>query len=195
MPRLNIATEARIYRVSPDDPVPPAGRFRALIIGRVVDELTNEPPATRAEIRVREPGFVAKVNPENLFTVSGIPIRCLPLLAPQLYDIHFTLQAPGYIAMEATAQVDLTQAPPGQLPTLVELNLSVHREPVVIAGRIVEKTPASTPVAGATVRVTQILATLPPPNVSSPQLDPLNSVSVRASLYSQRDALTGQAGR
>jgi hypothetical protein len=192
MPRLNIATETRIYRVSPDDPMPPAGRFRALIIGRVVDELTNESPATRAEIRVREPGFAAKVNWENLFTVSGIPIRCLPLLAPQLYDIHVTLRAPGYIAMEATAQVDLTQAPPGQLPPLVELNLLVHREPVVIAGRVVEKTPASMPVPGATVRVTHSLATLPPPNVSSPQPDPLNFVSVRSPIYSPRNALTGQ---
>jgi hypothetical protein len=193
MPQLTIATEARVYRVSPDDAAPPAGRFRALISGRAVDELTNEPPRVRAELRVQERGFVAQVSPDNLFTLAGIALHRFPFLQTQPYELHLTLRAPGYIALDVTATVPQTAAFPDQLPPLVELgNLRLHREAIVIAGRVVNKL-TSSPIPGATVRVAGIWPTMPPPNVALPPPDPPNLVSIRAPLYSARDTAAGKA--
>ncbi len=193
MPQLTIATEARVYRVSPDDTVPPAGRFRALVAGRIVDELTNEPPRVRAELRVREPGFIAQANTDGIFTLAGVARDRFSFLATQPYDVHLTVRAAGYVPLDVTATVPKTAAFPEPLKPLVDLgNLLLHREPVVIAGRIVNKL-TSTPISGATVRVAGIWRTMPPPNVALPPPDPPNLVSIRAPLYSARGTAAGKA--
>jgi hypothetical protein len=193
MPLLTVATETRIYRVSPDDAVPTAGRFRALVAGRVVDELTNEPPRVRVELRVREPGFVAQVNTDNVFTLAGIARDRFSLLATQPYDLHLTVRAAGYVPLDLTATVPQTVGFPTALPLLVELgDVPLHREPVIIAGRVVNKL-TSSPSGGATVRIAGIWPTMPPPNVALPPPDPPNLVSIRAPLYSVRDTAAGKA--
>jgi hypothetical protein len=104
--------------------------------------------------------------------------------------------APGYVPLELTATILQTPAFPGQLPALADLGkVFLHREPVAIAGRVVQNTPVSPPIAGATVKITGVWTTLPGPNVALPPADPANLVSLRGHLYSARDVTTDKARR
>lgn len=71
-------------------------------------------------------------------------------------------------------------------------DLAIHREPTVITGRVVRAVSSTTtPLAGATIRVTGIWRTPPPANMVVPP-DPPNLVSLRPPLYIDRGAATGQ---
>jgi hypothetical protein len=195
MPRLIIATEKRIYRVSPDDPIPPAALLRALIVGQIIDELTAAPLQAQLlpEVSVDEPGYFTQIKTDGLFCVGGIGFNCFSLLAMQPYPVHLTVRAPGYIPIELSLEIPQTPLFPQQLPPLMELGqVPLHREPVLIAGRVIKDSPAPAPVAGATVRVTGIWPALPPPN-TDPPADPPNFVALRAPFYSARDSATATA--
>jgi hypothetical protein len=195
MPRLIIATEKRVYRVSPDDPFSQAALLRALIIGQIVDELTAAPLQAQLhpEVSVDEPGYFTQIKPDGLFCVGGIALHCFSLLAMQPYPVHLTVRAPGYIPLGLSREIPQAPLFPQQLPPLLELGqVPLHREQVLIAGRVMEDSPASNPVAGATVRVTGIWAALPPPN-TDPPADPPSFVALRASSYSARDSATATA--
>ncbi len=195
MPRLIIATEKRVYRVSPDDPIPPAALLRALMVGQIVDELTAAPLQAQLhpEVSVDQPGYFTQMKTDGLFCVGGIALQCLSLLAMQPYPVHLTVRAPGYIPFGLSREIPQTLLFPQQLPPLLELGqVPLHREPVVIGGRVMEDSPASAPVAGATVRVTGIWPALPPPN-ADPPADPPSFVALRASFYTARDSATATA--
>jgi hypothetical protein len=194
MPRLTITSDSRSYDVSPDDTVEPANRLRALVVGQLLDELTGEAPRVRAELEVREAGLVSYVSPDNVFSLAGVALQQFSFLATQDYQIHLRLAAPGYVALELTATVAQTPSFPSQLPTLVDLGrVLLHREPVVIGGRIMQNAPTPSPIAGATVQITGVWPTLPGPNVAWPVANPPNLVSVRGSICSARDVTTDKA--
>jgi hypothetical protein len=195
MPRLVITTEKRVYRVSPDDPAPPAALLRALMVGQIVDELTAAPlPAQlHPEVSVDEPGYFTQIKTDGLFCIGGIALNCFSLLAMQPYRVHLTVRASGYIPLGLSREIPQTPLFPSQLPPFVELGqVPLHREPVLIAGRVMDDSPASVPVAGATVRLTGIWPALPPPN-TDPPADPPSLVALRASFYAARDSATATA--
>lgn len=71
-------------------------------------------------------------------------------------------------------------------------DLAIHREPTVIAGRVVRAVSnTTTPLAGATIRITGIWRTPPPANMAVAP-DPPNLVSLRPPLYSDRGVTTGR---
>jgi hypothetical protein len=119
MSRTTITTLDRTYTVSPDDPVPSEGRFRALIVGQALDAVTKQPFPARLSVTVMEPGFVVQVKADNWFVVAGDLRSELSKFATQSYTLNFSFSAEGYLS-EALA-VDIPQAQPGSLPVLVEL--------------------------------------------------------------------------
>jgi hypothetical protein len=195
MPTLTIATDQKLYRVSPDDPVPAAGLLRALISGQILDELTADPLRVQPhpEVFVEEPGFSVQVKADGVFAIAAVPRHRFPFLATQAYEVHVTVQALGYVPLKLAAQIVQTPLFPSKLPALVDLGpLPLHRQPVLIAGRVVRKVPPFVPVVGATVRVTGIWPVLPPPN-SAPPPDSPSLIALRASLYSPRNPATATA--
>jgi len=194
MSRLDITSESRVYRVSPDFAVAPANRLRAFVAGQLIDEVTNNAPSGHVKIEVREKGLVLKVSPDSIFSVAGIPLQQFSFLATQNYPIHLRVAAPGYIPLVLTITIPKTPAFPNQLPALADLKkVFLHRESVLIAGRVVQNTPTSAPIAGATVRLTGVWPALPGPSVALPPADPPNLISIRGPLYTGRSVATGKA--
>ena len=74
-------------------------------------------------------------------------------------------------------------------------DLTLHREPLVIYGRTVRaNSSTTTPLAGATVRVTGIWRTPPPANMSVPP-DASHLVSLQPPLYADRAVIVGELRR
>ncbi len=73
--------------------------------------------------------------------------------------------------------------------------LRLHREPTVLAGRVVRVTGNTTlPLAGASIRITGVWRTLPPANASIPPSPP-NLIALQAPLYAERPAGAGRLNR
>ena len=139
MAQLTIATEERIYRVSPDDPMPRAALLRLLITGQIVDELTTGPLRTppHPEVAVEETGFSVQMKPDGFFGIAGVALHCLSSLATHAYQVHLTVRVPGYVPLELSAEIPQTLYFPNELPSIVELGqVPLHREPALIIGRV-----------------------------------------------------------
>lgn len=73
-------------------------------------------------------------------------------------------------------------------------DVTLHRQPVVIRGRVVRVSSGITPLAGATIRVTGIWRKAPPANLTVPA-DPPNLVSLHPPIYFDRMPGTAQLRR
>jgi len=125
MSRTTIAFPDRTYTVSPDDPVPPEGRFRALVVGQALDDITLLPLPVPVSVNVAEPGFVVEVKDDNWFVVAGVLRWQLPKFASRSYTLHLTLSAEGYVPK--ALPVVIPQPAPGNLPDLVKLPGNITR--------------------------------------------------------------------
>lgn len=189
MSRRVIQLEDRTILFSPDDPTPLAGRLQALLKMRLIDELTSEPPDTRLTIKVSERGFIPRVASGGIAGLVGIPQQVFPNLNMQDYFVHLTIQAEGYVTRSEVVKAPQDITYPATF-TPPQLNLELHRAPVVISGRIIRFIGnTTTPLAGASVGVTGIWRTPPPSNVVVPP-DQANLVSLQPPLYTDRAAVT-----
>src|SRR5262249_10070720 len=144
---------------SPDDPTPLTGRLQALLKMRVRDELTGAPPEGRLTIEVSERGFIPRVASGGIAGLVGIPRQGFPKLNTQDYFVHLRIQGEGYVARSEVVKVPQDITYPATF-TPPQLNLELHREPVVISGRtirFIDNTP--TALAGASVSIAGIWRT------------------------------------
>jgi hypothetical protein len=175
MARRIVVVNSQPYVFSPDDQPPLEGRLWALVRMQVIDELTGQAPASTITVEAEGTGFTPRVASGGLVGLTGIPSQVFP---PDV--VRLTIRAAGYLPR--TRLVQLMQ--------MTEL-IALHREPTVITGRTVRANGnTTTPLAGATVRVTGIWRTPPPANMDVPA-DPPNLVSLRPPLYADRAVVTG----
>ncbi|MGH8248623.1 MAG: hypothetical protein ACREUU_19615 [Gammaproteobacteria bacterium] len=189
MSRRTVQLGNRIILFSPDDPVPPVNRIQAVMKVRVTDELTGTAPDGRITLEVKERGFFPRLGSDGLGGLSGIPHELFPALQARDYPVHLTISAERYESREIEKDVPQDLSFPATF-TPPEIDVALHRRPVFIAGRTARLiNNASTPVAGAQIRVTGIWRTPPPANVAVAP-DPPNLVSLQPPLYSDRAAVT-----
>jgi len=189
MSRRVIQLEDRTILFSPDDPTPLTSRLQALLKMRVSDELTGAPPESRLTIEVAERCFIPRVASDGIAGLVGVPRQVFPSLNTQDYFVRLTIRGEGYVARSEVVKAPLDITYPATF-TPPQLNLELHREPVVITGRIIRfVSNIPTPLAGASVGVTGIWRTPPPSNAVVPA-DPPNLVSLQPPLYTDRAALT-----
>jgi hypothetical protein len=188
MSRRVIQLEDRTILFSPDDPAPLAGRLQALLKMRMSDELTGAPPDNQLTIKVSERGFIPRVASGGIAGLVGIPGQVFPNLNAQDYFVRLTIQSEGYVARNEVVKVPQDITYPATF-TPPQLDLKLHRDPVVISGRIIRfVSNSATPMAGAGVSVTGIWRT-PPPSNAVVLADPPNLVSLQPPLYIDRAAL------
>jgi hypothetical protein len=175
MSRRTVQLDNRIILFSPDDPVPPVNRMQAVMKVRVTDELTGAAPAGRLALEVKERGFLSRLGTDGFGGLIGIPQQ----FAPD-YPVYLTISAERYLSREVEKNIPI----PGII------NVALHRQPVFIVGRTTRlMNNASTPLAGAQIRVTGIWRTPPPANVVVAP-DPPNIVALQPPLYVDRVTLT-----
>lgn len=196
MARRNVVVGNRSYVFSPDDPVPLGDRHWALLRVRVLDELIGRPPRGDMNIETEYPGLIPRVAADGLLGLVGRPLQVFPALNPlhpsaQTYDVRFTVRVAGYLPRRELVTIPMIPNFPDTFaPT--NINLQLHREPIVIRGRTVEAAGnTTTPLPGITVSITGIWPTVPPGNVMPPPPDPPRLLSLRQPLYLARSTATG----
>ncbi len=189
MSRRTVQLGNRIILFSPDDPVPSVNRIQAVMKVRVTDELTGTAPDSRITLEVRERGFLPRLGSDGFGGLIGIPQQFFQAVQSPNFPVHLTISAERYLSRELEQNIPkgpnfpLTFTPP-------EIDVSLHRQPVFIAGRTGRlNNNASTPLAGAQISVTGIWRTPPPANVVVAP-DPPNLVALQPPLYVDRAALT-----
>jgi hypothetical protein len=185
MSRRNIQLENRVVIISPDDPVPLAGRIQAVFKLRITDELTKRPPESTITLKVEERGYITRVASDGLAGLVAIPQEVTPRLNAQNYPIHLTIRAPGYVDRELLEEIPQDLNFPLHFAAR-HVDLGLHREPVTISGRTVRI--EGTPLPGSDVTVTALWR-LAPNDVSVPP-DPQQLVHLRPPLYVDRPAAT-----
>jgi hypothetical protein len=188
MSRRTVQLDNRTILFSRDDPVPPVNRMQAVVKVRVTDELTGTAPNGRMTLAVKEHGFLSRLGSDGFGGLIGIPQQFFQALQPPDYPVHLTISAERYLSRELEQNI-----PKGNFPltfTPPEIDVSLHRHPVFIAGRTARLiNNASTPLAGAQISVTGIWRTPPPANVVVAP-DPPNIVALQPPLHVDRPALT-----
>jgi len=199
------------YTVSPDDAVPRGRRAGALVHGRVIDELTREPVDQGLVVEPAGPGLAtpaarrataARVAPGGLAGIVGVPVRALPALRTNPYQIGLAVRAPGYGRRRATGTLGPIADFPAAFAPLDLGDLELHRDGVVILGRTVRRRTPADPITvppsdvvavpGTSVTVTGIWRTSPQPNVVMPPQAP-DLVALEPPLYAERTVATGLA--
>ncbi len=191
MARRNIVAGTRSYVFSPDDPVPLADRNWSLLSARVLDELVGRPPRGDMSIETEYPRLTPRVGTDGLLGLVGKPAQVFPALNAQSYVVGFTVRATGYIPLREEVTIPMIPTFPDTFaPTNIDLQL--HREPIIIKGRTVESAGnTTTPLAGMMISITGIWPVLPPGNVVPPPPDPPRLISLRPPLYLARNTATG----
>ena len=181
------------YLFSPDDQPPLGQRFWAIVRARVIDELTGQPPLSAIIIESDALHLVPRVASDGLVGLVGIPQQVFPALASQGYPpLMLKVKAPGYIPCKTSFPIVQDLNFPGTFTPSPPAELSLHRKPTVIAGRVVQANGTSTtPLSGAVISITGVWRKPPPANMTIAS-DPPDLVSLHPPLYSDRGAITGQ---
>jgi hypothetical protein len=186
--RRVVNVESRAYLFSPDEQPAPAGRTWALVRARVIDELTGEPPLTQMTVETDSTEMVPRTAAGGLVGLLGTPSRAFPALNLQNYPVGLTVGARGYVTHRQAVTVLQNPNFPAEFAPTDAGTIALRRDPVLITGRaVLAAAGATTPVAGATVRVTGVWPTLPPANLGVPA-DPPNLVSLLPPAFFARTA-------
>ena len=197
MTRRVETVNSNAYVFSPDDQPPLGQRFWAIVRARVIDELTGQPPLSAITIESDALHLVPRVASDGLVGLVGIPQQVFPALASQNYPpLMLKVKAPGYVTRKTLFPIlqNILQDPnfPGNFTPPPPAELSLHRKPTVIAGRVVRSSGnTTTPLSGAVISITGVWRKPPPANMTIAS-DPPDLVSLHPPLYSDRDTIAGQ---
>jgi hypothetical protein len=109
MSTRTIEANDRIYVYLPDDAIPRAARFWALIRARVIDELTGEPPLTPITLESDLEYTFPRSSDGGLIGLVGIPQQFLPPLSSKNFTVRITVRAPGYLPRQVSIRIPVDQ--------------------------------------------------------------------------------------
>jgi hypothetical protein len=96
---------------APDERRARAESWWAVVTGRVLDEISGEPPRPTVRVMPRQNGLVVRIDADGCFALVARPWeRFAPLAAPG-YPIAIDIHAEGYLPLARTATL-----PTGQVP-------------------------------------------------------------------------------
>ncbi len=174
MPRRVVMHNQVNYTITPDDAVPVTDRFQAIVKARLKDEITDNAPVAQARITNIVPGLVPKYVPNGLIGCSGIPASLFPLLSLQNYPVSFDIEVPGYLPLSFQSIIGPQPTFPASFTPLEvpDEDLVLHREPVVICGRVMEGNEVTiAPLSSAEVMITGIWRLQSDPDGMTPPED------------------------
>ncbi len=185
MSRRAIQLQDRTVLFSPDEPVPLASRVQAIVKLQVTDELTGTSPDGEVRLQVKERNITWRMSSGGVGGLVGIPQQVFPALRTTDSAVRFTVHAAGYESRDHGATISRNLSFPNAF-TSVQVNLALHRKPIVLTGRTTRLINGATaPMASVQVKVIGIWRTPPSANVVVAP-DPPNIVSLQPPLYADR---------
>jgi hypothetical protein len=173
------------------DPIAPLGQLEcAIVIARLVDEVTGRPAVGRVAVDTDVNVLHPRAGNDGLAGLVGIPFAAFPGLATQAYSVSMTFRLDGYVPFAYEARFPAQPAFPATFtPDRVEIPL--RRRPMTIRGRLVEETGGQRlPVAGGLVRITEMWLHPPDPTATFPSI-PADLVAIDPPLLASRVVASG----
>jgi hypothetical protein len=158
MPRQTVLLEGQSRIVNFDDPRRRGDIFQSLVMGQLVDELTDAPIKSAFSVSCDLAGARTKAAEDGVGGAVGIPTKLLPKLKTKVYDFNIGFQSNGFLPVTASVHFG-TQA--GFADQFVAKDLGkvlARRSPVALRGRTVRLDVNNRPVgvSGAAVEVTGV---------------------------------------
>lgn len=189
MPRSVIEARSKRYTVSEDDFATEVNFPRGLVRMRLIDELTGKPPGSAITLEC-DADVTTRVSRDGIVGLAGIPVHLFPNLSAQAYSIDVSIAVQGYVPLTVTVDFPVDPQFPARFSMVNNGDIRLHRLPVTIRGRTV----ASGSGVPASVRITGLWRTLPPPDLDPPAEAP-NIVSVFPGCYAARPSATARVRR
>lgn len=177
-----VAAAGKTWRFSADDPPPLAEELQAVLEATLFDESTGAAPVAPVTVTTGVPGLTASAV-DGLAGLVGRPLACYAPGAVAGAPLDLRASAPGFIALDLSGTLP---AQPGYPDAFVPCdlgNVSLHRAPTAISGRVVSH--AHVPRAAATVTLSGFWPTLA--DLLSPKSVP-NLIALSRGLYRERPA-------
>jgi len=105
MAGVAVTLGTRTYDFVPDAGDLAARRTRAIVRGRLVDELTNQPPRGPVIVTVAEPGLSARVVEDGLFGVVGRPWLINAPSVVAAMRVTLSIRAAGFLPIDLALDV------------------------------------------------------------------------------------------
>ena len=121
--------------------------YQALIVGRVVDDITGVPIGAALGVRANRAGVTVKIAPGGFFCIAGRASTVFPD-PTKPYNVELELAAAGYRAAARSVVV-----PPSPIFPVALTDTFLRPQPVRIQGRVLDDGAARTPLAGARVAI------------------------------------------
>ncbi|MBI5259399.1 MAG: hypothetical protein HY855_23050 [Burkholderiales bacterium] len=175
-----------------DTPALPGGRMRALLRARLVDEISGDPVAAPFALRASRTDVATRATADGLVGLVAAPARVLPELALAGAALSLEVRRSGFLPRTLHATLGPIAGFPASFAPVDLGDVALHREGVVLAGRILQNAmPALLPLAGATVVLDAVWSQLPPPYWIAPALaEPPDVITLSPPLRAERPAGT-----
>lgn len=118
--------------------------YQAVLVGSATDEIFGALDAPGFAVQLTRGDLRAKAFRNGSYAVSGYPGQSFPQLATKSYTVNYTLTAPGFRDLPASATI-----PSGASLPIAE-TAAMRRLPVRIQGQVVSYA-SRTPIAGALI--------------------------------------------
>jgi len=181
-----------VYTVSPEPELPIGLKPQAVIRGRLLDEMTNQPSAGKIYIDSPYAGISPRVGSGGLVGFAAIPVRAFPELKNAPVSVPVNLLADGYLPLFRNVPVLQDMNFPESFSGGDMGDMLLHRLPTVISGRVLLNTgTAATAIPGAAITLTGVWRSLPPASMVVPPAPP-DLASLNPGIYVDRSAAGSQ---
>lgn len=183
------------WRFCPDAMQAPGVRLRAIVMARVLDEITGQPLGAahvRALDAATAPHLARRSATGGILGLAGRPAEIFPQLATTAAQVPMAVEAPGYLPLRLAGTLGPIPGFPAVFAPLDHGPVAAHRVGVALRGRVVQRgTPSATPLPGATVEIDGVWPTYPPPHVNpAAVMQPARIAALVPGLYRDRPAAT-----
>lgn len=111
MTRQVVIAGGAAWIFSPDDRRAQAERWWSVVTGRVLDEITGQPPRAAVHVTPRQAGLAVRIDADGFLALVARPWeRFAPLAAPG-YPVAVDIDAPGYLPFTRTGTLGTGQVP------------------------------------------------------------------------------------
>lgn len=176
-----IVANGLAWRFAPDDPPTFATRSQSILRARVIDELTGLAPQAPLHARTGIRGAQAKATPAGLVGVVGRPRTLFPDVGIALAEAELSIDAPGFLNLALRAAMGPQPGYPNAFSGPNLGDVSLHRAPATIKGRVESRTLG--PLNNATITIDGVW---PRFDAIAGPMQPTNTLCLWSGLYADR---------
>lgn len=182
-------TDLNRWRFCPDSLPAGSARMRSILRARLVDELNGSPIADGVSLTTSMPDLHPRMATGGLVGLVGHPARLFPTLDVDGVLLTLEISAQGFNPLSLEALLGPMPGFPASFASLDLGDVNLHRKPVELSGRTVQRNGLSHQVvAGATVAIVGYWPRIPQANVNAAAvMEPPHLLSLDPPLYAQRD--------